>query len=163
MGIWVVPNWVGDMPTWITTLAIVFAGYQLLSDRKRRAAEEDRMSKAQARKISAWTATAVTAPRAYGLVVSNRSDSTFHNVEVTGILHGVDFTANPVRFTVLPPGDYFVEQEKNVWKFPAHVDEREGCLRPYTQTDSYRVLGLDFTDNLNQRWSANEYMVLNKN
>jgi hypothetical protein len=157
------PNWLGDIPTWITTLAIAFGGYQLLIDRKRRAAEEDRLAKSQARKISAWAVTDVASePRQYGIVVSNRSDSTFHRVVVSTLMHGKDHSANPVIFTVLPPGDHYVQLISDKWDFAIHVDEYEGHLRPYTRTPRYEITGLQFTDNLSQRWNADHNMVLSR-
>jgi len=159
------PTWLGDVPTWITTLAIAFAGFQLLSERQRRLAEQDRASKAQARKISAWAASDRHAePKAFGVVVSNRSDSTFHDVTVSALIYHKE--QPPIRFTVLPPGDYFVEllKEKGEekWEYAVHVDEYGGHLRPYTGTAGYQVTEIIFTDNLNQRWSADHHMVLQR-
>lgn len=157
------PAWLGDIPTWITTIAVGFAGAQLLVDRRRRAAEQDREAKAQASKLSAWAASDRDAtPLVFGVVVSNRSGSTFHEVSIAARIHQKDAAA-PIRFAVLPPGEFFMELTRDgEWEYAIEAAEHGRNLRPYTRTEGYRVLSIDFTDNLEQRWSADAHMVLRR-
>ncbi|MCI0156008.1 hypothetical protein KNO15_04780 [Leifsonia shinshuensis] len=156
------PIWAGDIPTWITTAAVGFAGAQLLVDRRRRAAEENREAKAQASKLSAWAVSDRNAvPLAFGVVVSNRSVSTFHNVSIVAKIHKKQI-ASEIHFEVLPPGEFFVELANGEWEFAVEANEHGRMLRPYTRTEGYRVLSIGFTDNLDQRWSADAHMVLRR-
>lgn|GEM_PF-3115684 len=157
------PEWAGDIPTWVTTAAVGFAGAQLMVDRRRRRAEENREAKAQASKLSAWAVSDRGAsPLVYGVVVSNRSGSTFHEVTVIAKIHKKQ-ASNAIHFAVLPPGDFFVEYLKDgEWEFAIEASEHCRNLRPYTRTEGYRVLSIAFTDNLEQRWSADAHMVLQR-
>jgi hypothetical protein len=156
------PAWAGDIPTWITTVAVGFAGAQLLVDRRRRAAEEDREAKAQASKLSAWAASDRSEdPLIFGVVVSNRSVSTFHDVSILAKLHKKEIVP-AIHFQVLPPGEFFVQYVEDEWKFAIEASEHRRALRPYTRTEGYRVLSVSFTDNLDQRWSADAHMVLHR-
>ncbi len=156
------PTWAGDIPTWITTAAVGFAGAQLLVDRRRRAAEENREAKAQASKLSAWAVSDRNAePLTFGVVVSNRSVSTFHNVSIVAKIHKKK-VGGDIHFEVLPPGEFFVEFANGEWEFAVEASEHGRTLRPYTRTEGYRVLSIHFTDNLDQRWSADAHMVLRR-
>lgn len=158
------PSWLGDIPTWITTAAVAVAAGQFFVDRKRRAAEENREAKAQATQLTAWAVTDADAkPRVYGVVVSNTSGSTFHDVVVEARMHDAK-TMRPIELAILPPGDYFIEYNgkdaEYTWAFAVSSDSYNGWLRPYMKSRKYMVVGLTFADNLNQRWSTNEYAVL---
>lgn len=160
------PGWVGDLPTWITTLAIVLAARQFSLERSRRRAEEERESKAQATGLSAWAVTDVDCdPRIYGVVISNTSGSTFHDVRVRCRLHRSE-PERPVELDVLPPGEYFVELNETgnryTWAFAIEVSTYPGHLRPYMKSADYRVTSIEFSDNLTQRWSADEHAVLRR-
>jgi hypothetical protein len=159
-------SWFGDIPTWITTIAVALAVGQFFADRKRRAAEENREAKAQATGLTAWAVTDVDAqPRTYGVIVSNTSGSTFHDVAITARMHDLP-SPRPIELAILPPGDYFVEyygpDQKYVWEFAIAVDAYNGWLRPYMKSPKYRVNGISFADNLNQRWTTNEHAVLTR-
>lgn len=171
----------GDVPTWITTVAVVLAAGQFLIDRKRRAAEEEREAKAQATRLVAWAVTDYDSkPRVYGVIASNTSGSTFHNVCVTTHMHG-DVTAFPINLDIVPPGqlnwpptgrsdwpltpgEFFVRlndpREQSTWQFSVSMASYAGHLRPYMKSANYRVIGIEFSDNLNQRWSTNEHAVV---
>lgn len=127
------PDWLGDIPTWIACIAIVFAGFQFMIDRERRREELHRARREQARQLTSWT---VSNPeqgqRAYGLVLSNTSGSTFHEVSVEATLHGS--RTKPLTLTILPPGEFFIQHAPNQryeWEFAVAVaDWRSGELRP---------------------------------
>jgi hypothetical protein len=157
-------QWFGDLPTWITTLAIVLAAAQFLLDRKRRAAEEARESKAQATGLTAWTVSDIETrdPKVLGVVVSNSSGSTFHDVAITVKIDKAT-VARPISLKILPPGSYFVAftpKGKFVWDFPLPLEACAGVLQPYMNTDDYQIVSIDFADNLNQRWSTDARAVL---
>ncbi|GAB3623807.1 hypothetical protein GCM10027418_18910 [Mariniluteicoccus endophyticus] len=158
------PNWMGDLPTWITTLAVVVAAGQFLTDRNRRQAERDREAKAQASRLTAW---AVTDPdpehRRYGVMLSNTSGSTFHDVEVRVRMHGAE-TERPLRLNILPPGSFCAllnpPGSPFVWDFADSPECHHGHLRPYMKSDKYQILAVCFTDNLGQRWATDHRAVL---
>ena len=159
-------QWLGDLPTWITTAAIVIAALQYFNDRKRRAAEESRESKAQATGLTAWTASDVSKPeltqKPLGVVISNTSGSTFHDIEIT-VKFDNKQTARPIRLEIMPPGQYFVAytpQKKFHWQFPRLVERHEGELQPYMNTSEYQIMSMSFADNLNQHWSTDARAVL---
>lgn len=160
-----VPTWLGDLPTWITTLAIAIAAAQFVFERRRRRAEENRESKAQASELIAWTVTDVKPPRVYGVVVSNSSRSAFHDVTITLRLHGSE-TERPIQLDILPPGTYFVRHNghgaTHTWDFAVDASSYAGWLRPYMKSDKYRVTSIEFSDNLEQQWRASEHLVLTK-
>jgi hypothetical protein len=157
------PQWAGDLPTWITTIAIGLAALQLFTERKKRAAEEARESKAQASELTSWT---VSDPdtKTYGVVFSNSSRSTFHDVLITAKIHGD--VKPPIKLTVLPPGVFFVQHSSGsgagsdnpsssyVWAFPIDSASYAGWLRPYMNSAKYQVMGMTFKDNLKQSWAT---------
>jgi hypothetical protein len=161
------PQWAGDLPTWITTIAIGLAAFQLFAERKKRAAEETRESKAQASELTAW-AVSDPDPRVYGVVVSNTSRSTFHDVEISAKIHD-RVTSRPIRLTVLPPGTFFVQfngdaklADSYIWAFPIDSDSYDGWLRPYMNSPKYQVTGMTFKDNLKQSWTTDAQALLAK-
>lgn len=158
-------SWWGDLPTWITTLAIAIAAAQFVVERRRRRAEENRESKAQASGLIAWTVTDVEPPRVYGVVVANSSPSAFHDVTITVRLHGAE-TERPIQLDILPPGTYFVRHNghgaQHTWDFAVAASSHSGWLRPYMKSDKYRVTSIEFSDNLEQQWRASEHLVLER-
>lgn len=151
------PHWLGDLPTWITTLAVAVAVGQFMIDRERRAREAEREVRAQATQLTSWTVTdAGSDPRAFGVVLSNTSGSTFHDVVVRVRIHAEEQPT--IKLLILPPGTYFVRLnrpgEKFPWVFAVERAEHPGHLRPYMRSEEYQVIALDFSDNLGQRWTT---------
>lgn len=155
------PLWAGDLPTWITTVAIGLAAVQLLSEHRKRAAEAARESKAQASELTAWTVSDPDAtPKVYGVMVSNSSLSMFHDVKISAVMHEKSID-RPISLTVLPSGDYFVALPSGgnySWSFPFAMVP--GTMRPYMNTSKYKVTGMTFKDNLDQAWATNEHALL---
>lgn len=161
MGDW--PNWMGDLPTWITTAAVVLAVAQFLADRRRRRAIEDRERKEQARQLTAWV---VTDPREdarqYGVVLSNTSGSTFHDIACRITIHG-ETVDTDLSLLTLPPGTYFVAYAPHStyrWAFADLASDHDGSLRPYMKTAKYQIESITFSDNLENRWSIDNRAVL---
>jgi hypothetical protein len=159
-------QWLGDLPTWITTLAIALAAAQFWADRKRRAAEEARESKAQATGLTAWTVSDIhtSDPKVLGVVASNSSGSTFHDVTIKVKIDGAT-VLRPISLKILPPGTYFVAyapKSTYSWAFPVAVHAHKGVLQPYMNTDAYQIESMHFADNLNQRWSTDARAVLER-
>jgi hypothetical protein len=165
------PQWAGDIPTWITTAAIALAALQLFAERKKRAAEEVRESKSQASELTSWTVSD-GGTKNFGLVVSNTSRSTFHNVEITVQLHD-QLIKTPVRLTVLPPGTFYIRYSGDdprgrdnsrpfAWEFPIDANSYDGWLRPYMNSPKYQVLKMAFKDNLKQAWHTDAQALLTK-
>ena len=153
MGFW------GDLPTWLTTLAIVVAASQFLLERGRRKEEQERNTREQALQLTVWTVTDPDSEsRSYGVILSNTSGSTFHDVDVQVRLHGSEVPTLSLK--ILPPGVFFVEhaqRESYIWRFPVeprHCGHSE--LRPYMKSDKYQVTSLDFTDNAGVRWHSDD-------
>ena len=140
------------------------AALQYFNERERRRAEEQREAKAQASKLTAWVAIHFIgdARQSYGVVISNTSGSTFHDVTVSVLIHGI--RARAITLAILPPGFYYVRHiggdEKFEWDFPAPVEGQKGTLRPYMKSDRYQLKQIEFADNLNQHWVSNSYAVL---
>lgn len=153
----------GDIPTWITTVAVIIAAVQYLGERTRRRAESEREARAQATKLTAWAVTNVVGGRRYGICLSNTSGSTFHDVEIEAIIHG-EKPRRPIVLAIVPPGDYFVpfngNDQEYTWDFARAIDEEPLSLRPYMKTDKYRVDAVRFRDNLGQQWTTNDRAVL---
>ena len=155
----------GDVPTWITAGAVVLAALQYLSDRNKRQAEANREAKAQASQLGAWVVTDPSlSPRTCGVVISNTSSSTFHNVELDVKIFDAP-TFAPLKLDLLPPGRFYVQytpSEKFPWKFATDCSEYDGELRPYMNSDGYLVQQIRFADNLNQKWSTDAHSVLQR-
>ncbi|SMG24986.1 hypothetical protein [Agreia pratensis] len=156
-------QWLGDLPTWITAGAVIFAALQFLADKKLRMTEEARESKAQATGLTAWTVSDITkTPKPLGAVVSNTSGSTFHDIELT-VQFGGRQTDRPIRLEILPPGRYFIAYDPHgqfLWKFPVGVEHYDGKLQPYMNAAGFQIVSMRFADNLNQRWSTDAHAVL---
>lgn len=159
-------GWLGDLPTWITTLAIAVAAAQFSVESKRRKSEENREAKAQAAQLAAWAVTDVESePRVFGVVVSNSSLSTFHDVKIAVQLHNAAVKRD-IELDILPPGDYFLKfngaEAKFVWDFAIALGGYGGELRPYMKSEGYSVRSMSFADSLDQAWIANEHAVLTR-
>lgn len=151
-------GWLGDLPTWITTLAIVIAVLQFAMDRSRRKEEQERERREQARQLTTWVATYPKSPREYMIILSNTSGSTFHDVSVSAVIHGEKVA--PLNLNILPPGEFFVQYDPEnnyTWRFAQSVD---ACtfdeLRPYMKSNKYRIISADFTDNADVRWHTDD-------
>ena len=161
-------NW-GDVPTWITTAAIGLAVLSVLLERKSNAAEEDRNAKSQATKLSTWVVSQPkSTPGILGVVISNSSESTFHDVEIHARFFGMNWD-EPIILNVLPPGKYFAQFRRRKvtghragWAFPIEVTSEPMLFQPYMNTADYGVNGMRFTDNLDQTWLTNEHAVLSR-
>lgn len=148
----------GDIPTWITTLAVGFGAYQLFQDRQARQRQAEAEARAQASAISAW-AGSFRAPEGqsneYGFVIANDSGLPLRDVQVDATLHGR--TPKAADIMVLPAGHFFVELVANdEWDFATSLAEYDRPVRPYTRTARYRVDAVRFTDALGCRWSLDE-------
>ena len=155
-------EWLGDVPTWITTIAVIIAAVQYFGERKRRAAEGQREARAQATHLTAWTVTDVAGSRSYGVRVSNTSGSTFHDFRLDATIHGE--SPRSIELAIVPPGDYYVAYNgldaEFTRDFAREVGEYGGWLRPYMKSDKYRVNRIQFTDNLGQQWTTDDRAVL---
>lgn len=154
------PSWIGDLPAWITTLAVVISASQYLGERAKRREEVERASQAQATELTAWAVTDAGARRSYGIRVSNTSGSTFHDVRIEAIIHDRP-VARPIILKIVPPGEYFIEHSSDTsWELAQAVDEHDGWLRPLMQSDKYRVDRMTFRDNRNRAWATDDRAVL---
>lgn len=155
-------EWLGDIPTWITALAVIFAIAQYRADRDDRQRARDREERAQATGLTAWTVTDATeGARHYGVVLSNTSGSMFHDLRIDATLHNEP--TRQLHLQVLPPGEYVVEHTKGntyEWGFPEPVASCTFALRPYMNSPKYRVRSVVFTDNHRQTWQSDEHAVL---
>ncbi|MGD8195298.1 hypothetical protein ACEXQB_012545 [Herbiconiux sp. P18] len=142
---------------------MAIAAIQYLHERRRRRQEAEREARQQATNLTAWTVTDAGELRHYGVRLSNTSGSTFHDVHIETVMHGSP-VRGPIRLLIVPPGDYYIGlAEKNApypWQFARAVEEHDGALRPYMQTDQYRVTSMRFSDNLNQTWVTDDRAVL---
>lgn len=153
-------DWFGDLPTWVTAVAVIFTASQYLLDRRRHQAELFRESRVQASQLSAWPVSdRASKPLAYGVLISNSSGSTFHDVLLQVVLFG-DTDLPEISLKVLPPGDYFVQYSKPTWDFALSKEEYGGFLRPYTQTEKCYVQSMRFVDSHDQAWEVDRHMVL---
>lgn len=152
----------GDVPTWITTLAVLLAVVQYLGERKRRRSESDREAREQATNLTVWTVTVMGTDRRYGVRISNTSGSTFHDVRIHALIHGE--ARRPIKLLIVPPGDHFVPFNGNdhdyTWDLARDVAEEDSDLRPYMQSDKYRVTSVQFRDNVGQQWATDDRAVL---
>lgn len=165
---------IGDLPTWITALTVVFVAIQFFTDRKRRQEEKYRDERAHASALSVW---AVSTPpqddpqhkRTYGIVVANNSHHSFHNVTINATMHST--AANLVALQILPPGRYFLEyapknergeKREYPWEFARNMDEIDSPLRPFMHTPKYQVNAVRFCDNMGCEWTTNDRAILMK-
>lgn len=154
----------GDIPTWITTLAVGFGAYQLFQDRQTRQRQAEAEARTQASAVSAW-AGSFRAPEGqsndYGFVIANDSGLPLRDVEVDVTLHGDVYES--VDIMVLPAGSFFVELiGKGDWDYATSLEEYDKPVRPYTRTARYRVNAVRFTDALGCRWALDEAGSLNR-
>ena len=160
------PNWLGDLPTWVTSATIVIAALHYRNERGRRRAEEERDSKSQASKLCAWVAFDKASEARYGkrgLVIANSSGSTFHDVAIDVQIHK-NKPVTSLRLVVLPPGCYYAEHQGEgtdfAWAFPDPMDPADPRLRPYMKSPDYLVRNIEFHDALGQHWRTDERSVL---
>lgn len=160
-------NWLGDIPTWITSLTVIIGLLALLGEKRQRDQNRDRESKQQATGLSAWPVKAFIDGNedTYGAIIENSSGSTFHDVEIAVTLLDRE-TRLPIKLVTLPPGRYFLEHNPSqgfVWEFARETVEFENAnFRPITKTRKSAVTSLTFSDNLGQRWHADHHAVLTK-
>lgn len=157
-------QWWGDLPTWITTAAVAIAVLQFMADRRRRRAEEDRESKVQATGLTSWVTTN-DARDFYGVVIANTSGATFHDVVIEVALKGFP-SARPITLRILPPGTYLVRHKSSgdpfEWAFARDLREAGQPLQPFMNTAEWAVTAIRFSDNLGQRWTADERAILTR-
>lgn len=156
-------NW-GDVPTWITTIAVGFGAVQLYQDRQSRQRQAELEARSQAGAVSAWAGSLrATSNQAqeYGFVIANDSGLPIRDVSVEATLHGS--TPAKVDIVVLPAGRYFVKHlGENKWDYPAVLEEFDRYVRPYTRTGRYRVNGVTFTDSSGTNWSIDAQGALSR-
>lgn len=157
MTVW--PVWLGDLPTWITTIAVGLAAGQYVAERRRRRDESERESRVQASHLTAWAVTDPGPHRRYGVRVANSSGSTFHDVRIEAVIHARSVPSPPM-LAIVPPGDYFLEflpsGASASWRLASAVEEYPGTLRPLMQTRDYRVTRVRFTDNRGRHWITDD-------
>jgi hypothetical protein len=146
----------GDVPTWITTLAVGFGAAQLYQERQSTRQRTERDARLQARALTSW-AGSYRAPddggNEYGVVIRNDSGLPFREVTLTASLHGEAQEA--VELRILPPGEYFVQHLKpRTWDFAVSMQEYGKPVRPYTRTTRYAVTEMLFTDAAGRRWRS---------
>lgn len=156
-------DWISAIASLIATVTVVIAVSEYFAGRERRRRDSDRERREQARQLTAWAATIpVEGARRYGVVLSNTSGSTFHDVEAEVVLFG-ESTSRPIRLSIIPPGRYWVEytpSHSSGWEFPVERSVIEDEIRPYMMTDKYRVHRVTFTDNMGQRWQSDDHARL---
>lgn len=144
----------GDLPTWVTTLAVLFAAAQLRQSRIASKKESEREARAQADGVWAWAGSCRTEDgkaSAYGVVITNSSPAPIRNVRVSLHLHGNALETELIR--VLPPGEYFVERNGSNWGYPMTLEEFGATIRPYAQTERYMVHSTKFIDAVGTSWN----------
>lgn len=172
-------EFLGDLPTWITAIAVVFAFVQYRTDRDRRRdeldlkkREERREQEDLTRRLTAWMA---TNPRdgaqgegrkQYVLVISNQSGSMFFDVRISAIVHRGSSAAEDLHLHKLPPGDYAVEYGRQAdgstgWGWARSLEELgDQPLRPLMQSPHYRVTAMRFTDSPGETWEVDDHGML---
>ncbi len=155
-----------DAPSWISAVAAagalaaaVVAGvtarrlYAIERARDRRASAAD--ARRQAAAISAWVAEAVGPnpdERSPGVVVANASDTAVRDVSISVVMPSGQ--KDPLRLTVLPPGDYFTVAEPTAyhWGFPNRLDALQYPVRPVMRSREWYVAELRFRDAADREW-----------
>jgi hypothetical protein len=148
----------GDVPTWITTLAVGFGAAQLYQDRQSRRQQAEADARRQAQQVAAWAgsrrptgAEDAGEQSTYGVVIRNDSGLPVRQVEVEAMIHGTARRTLELRF--LPPGEFLVELSPNeTWSFAVPVAEYPHPVRPLTRTPKYLVTELRFTDAAGRSW-----------
>ncbi|WP_080754870.1 hypothetical protein [Clavibacter michiganensis] len=148
----------GDVPTWITTLAVGFGAAQLYQDRQATKERTERDARVQARALTAWAGSCRDDEQRddeYGVVVRNDSGLPFRDVVLTIVWFGD--RQEPVELRLLPPGEYFIRSTKSRgWDFPISKEEHGRPVRPYTQTSRYAVTEVHATDAAGRRWRMHD-------
>ncbi|PPG31250.1 hypothetical protein C5B97_05805 [Pseudoclavibacter sp. RFBB5] len=160
MGFW------GDLPTWITTVAVGLAVWQFWHERQRRRAEVDLDRRAQPSRLTTWVVARIgdqPYPISRGVVVNNHSGTSFNSVQISVKFDNQEM--KPINISVLPPGEFFVEFDANSkrWNFAERCEDAKAdgtWLRPVMQTEKYTVESVEFSDNKAQRWRTNDRAIL---
>ena len=134
--------------------------YQIESTRDEIAAEE--RDRAQASKVNTWAALRLLQGifQAFGVVVSISSEEPVYGLKVT--VEG--FTNSKVStLACVPPGQYFVESKEIAkggrtfyWDYAKSVSEIRDPLRPFSASQSKKVIALQFTDSSGREWTRDE-------
>ena len=147
----------GDVPTWITTLAVGFGAAQLYQDRQSRRQRADDDARRQAQQIAAWAGSYVPGGEgderesAYGVVLLNDSGLPVRRVEVEAMIH--DVARRTLDLRILPPGQFFVAVKPNdTWAFAVPVADYPHPIRPLTRTARYLVTEMRLTDAAGRLW-----------
>lgn len=160
----------GDLPTWLTTLAIIFAGIQLWHERKDRQAraareqhEREMEIREQAATVAAWPSKVPSADVGtkgkfcFGVLLLNQSGLPIRNMRVVATLFGND-SLPPLTITILPPGAFFVGFDRaEGWDFARSSDDFETFPIPLTgaREENYKVDEISFRDVNQRRWQIN--------
>lgn len=98
--------------------------------------------------------------RRRGLLISNRSNTIFHDVTIRAIFDSKELT--PVKIRSLPPGSYFTlfMQSENSWGWTQSTEVLPGNLTALTEAKIYKISSVTFTDNLGQGWITDGHGTL---
>ncbi|MFD5601390.1 hypothetical protein ACFWHR_15200 [Leucobacter sp. NPDC058333] len=141
----------GDLPTWITTLAVGFAAIQLRQSHRSQVKEDERLRRAQASGVWAWAGSfRGDENNEYGFVAVNSSPAPIRNVKVGLSLHGREIESELLQ--ILPPGEYFVKRDSDTWDYPLSLAEYGKPVRPYAQSPRYLVHWMEFEDAAGTAW-----------
>jgi hypothetical protein len=147
----------GDVPTWITTLAVGFGAVQLYQDRQARRRETEADARRQAQQVAVWAGVYVPGAdgdereKAYGVVLLNDSGLPVRRVEVEAMIHGVARRTLDLR--ILPPGEFFVAWKPNeTWAFAVPVADYPHPIHPLTRTPKYLVTEMRLSDSAGRLW-----------
>jgi hypothetical protein len=157
-----IASWIAAIATFGALIAAVAAGlqakklYAIESGRDKEAA--DGRARLQASRINAWACLRLQQGdvQAFGVIVANSSDEPVYNVKV--VVDG--FTnKNMSTLTCVPPGQYFVENRlidkgdrRLDWDYAKPTSEFRDPLRPFSASESKKVLSTSFTDSAGQSW-----------
>lgn len=127
-------------------------------DEARAQREADEASRNVARAVMAWWV--YDDEHCWGVLVSNdgRSAGTLHDVRIEATAKGLDKT--PIRFGILPPGQFFVESVKTPfnghssttgWAYPRPVRDA-GAYSSVVNSSWHQVTCIQFGDPVGGRW-----------
>lgn len=157
----------GSLPEWVAAFAALGALYAAVSavrqakrlfgvETGRDAQSQESAKRAQARSISSWVAAEIDVDDrelSYGVVISNASREVIYGVRVMSTGKAGE-TQKDITLTILPPGDYYVEELKGkwTWDFAKEVSGFNSEIRPVTKSPRRRILELAFRDSNDARW-----------
>ena len=139
-----------------TVLAFIVAGLAALYAWRQLQIDRDRSERVNAGGLSAWWAQA--GGKTWGVVVSNASQTPFHDVNV--VCEGNKAAGSkPIQFLVLPPGTYFVPSNgfsgggatSSGWGAACTYDAIDG-LGPVVRSGVHKVCSIEFTDFEGRDW-----------